>query len=225
MKTDGWELSLSWRDSFKLGGKPFDYSIKAMVWDSKSVITKYVNDTGSLGTVKGFIENGGSPSSYYVGMTVGEIWGVHRGRSVPRSGGHRLFGHSRLRTGVGQGDAPRAGQDRRSGRQRLHRSGQFRRRRPRRPAIIGNQSPRYRYGVNLGPLERHRIVGLPARRRRAGLVSGFRCGHVLGKNTAGRSSRSYRASITTRTTCTAPSATTGIRPTGPHDDLPVERDE
>lgn len=46
-----------------------------MVWDSKSVITKYVNDTGSLGTVKGFIENGGSPSSYYVGMTVGEIWG------------------------------------------------------------------------------------------------------------------------------------------------------
>ena len=75
MKTDGWELSLSWRDSFKLGGKPFDYSIKAMVWDSKSVITKYVNDTGSLGTVKGFIENGGSPSSYYVGMTVGEIWG------------------------------------------------------------------------------------------------------------------------------------------------------
>ncbi len=75
MKTDGWELSLSWRDSFKLGGKPFDYSIKAMVWDSKSVITKYVNDTRSLGTVKGFIENGGSPSSYYVGMTVGEIWG------------------------------------------------------------------------------------------------------------------------------------------------------
>ena len=59
MKTDGWELSLSWRDSFKLGGKPFDYSIKAMVWDSKSVITKYVNDTGSLGTVKGFIENNG----------------------------------------------------------------------------------------------------------------------------------------------------------------------
>ena len=48
--------------------------------------------------------------------------------------------------------------------------------------IIGNQSPRYRYGVNLSaPLERHRIVGLPARRRRAGLVSGFRCGHVLGK--------------------------------------------
>ena len=44
-----------------------------MVWDSKSVITKYVNDTGSLGTVKGFIETGGSPSSYYVGMTDGEI--------------------------------------------------------------------------------------------------------------------------------------------------------
>ena len=108
--------------------------------------------------------------------------GVHRGRSVPRSGGHRLFGHSRLRTGVGQGDAPRAGQDRRSGRQRLHRSGQFRRRRPRRPAH--HRQPVAALPLrreSLSPLERHRIVGLPARRRRAGLVSGFRCGHVLGK--------------------------------------------
>lgn len=75
MNTDGWELTLSWRDSFTLGGKPFNYSVKAMVWDSKSVITKYVNDTGTLGTVSGYITNGGSPSSYYVGMTVGEIWG------------------------------------------------------------------------------------------------------------------------------------------------------
>ena len=161
MKTDGWELSLSWRDSFKLGGKPFDYSIKAMVWDSKSVITKYVNDTGSLGTVKGFIENGGSPSSYYLLCRHDRRrdLGVHRGRAVPRSGGHRLFGHSRLRTGVGQGDAPRAGQDRRSGRQRLHRSGQFRRRRPRRPAH--HRQPVAALPLrreSLSPLERHRYV-------------------------------------------------------------------
>lgn len=75
MNTDGWEITLSWRDSFMLGGKPFNYSAKAMIWDSKSVITKYINDTGTLGTVAGYINNGGSPSSYYVNMTVGEIWG------------------------------------------------------------------------------------------------------------------------------------------------------
>lgn len=75
LQTDGWELSLQWRDTFKLGGKPFNYSAKAMMWDSKSVVTKFANDTGSLGTVKGYIQNGGSPSSYYVGMTIGEIWG------------------------------------------------------------------------------------------------------------------------------------------------------
>ena len=40
--------------------------------------------------------------------------GVYRSRAVPRSGRHRLLGHARLHAGVGQGDAPRAGQDRRS---------------------------------------------------------------------------------------------------------------
>ncbi len=75
MRTDGWELSLSWRNSFELGGKPFNYSVKATVWDNKSTITKYLNDTGTLGSVSGYIDNGGSPSSYYPGMTLGEIWG------------------------------------------------------------------------------------------------------------------------------------------------------
>ena len=75
MKTDGWELSLSWRDSFKLGGKPFDYSIKAMVWDNRTVVTKYENATRSLGTLKGYIQNGGSPSDFYEGMELGEMWG------------------------------------------------------------------------------------------------------------------------------------------------------
>lgn len=75
LRTDGWELSLMWRDQFVLGDKPFGYSVKAMVWDSQSTITRYANDTGSLGNVEAYIQNGGTPSSYYVGMKVGEIWG------------------------------------------------------------------------------------------------------------------------------------------------------
>ena len=65
LRTTGWEL----------GGKPFDYSIKAMVWDNRTVVTKYENATRSLGTLKGYIQNGGSPSDFYEGMELGEMWG------------------------------------------------------------------------------------------------------------------------------------------------------
>ena len=149
LRTTGWELSLTWRDSFKLGGKPFDYSIKAMVWDSKSVITKYVNDTGSLGTVKGFIENGGSPSSYYVGMTVGEIWGytvagLFRDQAdIDSSAIHDFVQASDKVTRPGQ--VKIADLDGNGfidpGNFAVDDHGDLR--------IIGNQSPRYRYGVNL----------------------------------------------------------------------------
>lgn len=73
--TRGWELSLQWRDQFNAGGKPFHYSIKGSVWDSRSFVTKFATQTGSLGTIKGIIGNNGSPSSYYVGMEIGEVWG------------------------------------------------------------------------------------------------------------------------------------------------------
>lgn len=62
LKTKGWELSVNWRDSFILGGKPFNYGIRGMVWDSRSWITDYFNETGDLTT-------------YYKGMEIGEIWG------------------------------------------------------------------------------------------------------------------------------------------------------
>ena len=62
MSTKGWELSLGWRDGFELGGKPFSYSFKAMLWDSRSFITDYYNTTGDITT-------------YYKGMELGDIWG------------------------------------------------------------------------------------------------------------------------------------------------------
>lgn len=62
LSTKGWELTLSWKDQVKLAGKPLEYSISGSVWDSKSVITKFNNPNNVL-------------SSYYVGQTIGEIWG------------------------------------------------------------------------------------------------------------------------------------------------------
>lgn len=63
MKTSGWEFSLVWRDNFILKGNPFNYSVRAILSDNHSVITKYDNPIRSL-------------SDYYVGQTLGEIWGL-----------------------------------------------------------------------------------------------------------------------------------------------------
>lgn len=62
MSTYGWEVSLSWNDSFQLGDKPFDYGIKATLADYYSIIDRYNNASKKL-------------SDYYEGMRVGEMWG------------------------------------------------------------------------------------------------------------------------------------------------------
>lgn len=62
LQTKGWELTLSWRDSFKLGKKDFTYSVKGSVWDSRTWVTRYYNESGSI-------------YNYYEGKELGEIWG------------------------------------------------------------------------------------------------------------------------------------------------------
>lgn len=63
LQTRGFELSLSWRDQFKLAGKPFGYGVSANISDYASYITKYDNNPNKL------------LSDYYVGRRLGEIWG------------------------------------------------------------------------------------------------------------------------------------------------------
>ncbi len=67
MRTNGWEIQLSWKDSFKLGNKPFHYGVTGTLGDYITTITKYNNPDKKY-------------SDYYVGKTLGEIWGYH----VPR---------------------------------------------------------------------------------------------------------------------------------------------
>ncbi len=62
MTTKGWEISLNWQDKFTLGGRPFNYELRATLHDYSSVIDRYNNTTMAL-------------SDYYEGMKVGEIWG------------------------------------------------------------------------------------------------------------------------------------------------------
>ena len=63
MRTNGWELSLSWRDRINdVKGSPLTYDIGIGISDSYSTITKYDNPTGTL-------------NDLYEGKRLGEIWG------------------------------------------------------------------------------------------------------------------------------------------------------
>lgn len=63
MKTTGWELTVGYRDRFQLAGKPFEWGAKFMLSDNRSRITRFDNPTRSL-------------TQYYVGQELGEIWGL-----------------------------------------------------------------------------------------------------------------------------------------------------
>lgn len=73
MTTKGWEIVLTWKDQFDLGGKPFGYQIKGTLADSKSVITSYPNDEKYYNAAPG---TNITKFNYYEGMTLGEIWGL-----------------------------------------------------------------------------------------------------------------------------------------------------
>ena len=67
LKTTGWELSLYYRDRFDFKDSPFNWSVRVMISDSKSKITKYDNPTNNFGK---------SGNDYYKGKQIGEIWGL-----------------------------------------------------------------------------------------------------------------------------------------------------
>jgi len=71
MTTKGFEVSLAWHDSFNLGGKPFTYSVKGSLYDYVSTIDKYNNEKYTLSAAA----NQSLAGNYYVGMTIGELWG------------------------------------------------------------------------------------------------------------------------------------------------------
>ena len=64
LRTNGWELSVSWNDSFKVANKPFRYGIQATLGDYQRTITRYNNPDKLI-------------SDHYVGKKMGEIWGYH----------------------------------------------------------------------------------------------------------------------------------------------------
>lgn len=143
METKGWEASLTWRDRFSLASKPFNYDIRFILADNKSVITRYNNPEKIL-------------DDYYEGMVVGEIWGYtnegffidqadidsHADQSRFKTTNARIIfpGDIKLKDISGPDGVPDGKID--PGTNRLDNPGDRK--------IIGNSMPRFTYGINLG---------------------------------------------------------------------------
>lgn len=139
LKTQGWEVTIGWRDNITLGDSPFGYNVKLMVWDSQSWITKYIGNEKKLLT------------SYYEGQRIGDIWGYtveglftsqeeidqHADQSrIPVSKGRILLpGDLKFKDIDEDGEVYR-------GENTLDNHGDL--------SIIGNSEQRFHFGMNLG---------------------------------------------------------------------------
>ncbi|MBD0349945.1 MAG: TonB-dependent receptor [Flavisolibacter sp.] len=138
LETKGWEMSLSWRDKFNVRAKPFNYDVRVILADNTAVITKYNNPEKRL-------------TDYYEGMRIGEIWGYETegfftsAEDIAKHANQKLF----LSTSSGQTFPGDIKLKDRNG-DNVVNFGTNTVNDPGDRFIIGNSSPRYTYGINLG---------------------------------------------------------------------------
>lgn len=145
MTTRGWELSLGWNDGFSLGNKPFRYNIRATLSDYVSTIDRYTNPKKDLGSAWDARYN------YYPGMTIGEMWGYETEgfftseEDIQSHADQNLYSPSSTKTWL-PGDIKFKDLDGDGiisyGDNTVNDPGDRK--------IIGNSSPRYAFGLNLG---------------------------------------------------------------------------
>lgn len=138
LHTRGFELSIEWKDRINLE-KPIDYSAKFILSDSQAEITRFNNATGLI-------------DNYYVGAKVGDIWGYEIvGLFQSEQEIADWYDQSYMKTSQGQkiwlpGDMKYADLDGNNkindGQRTLSNHGDLK--------VIGNTTPRYRFGFNLG---------------------------------------------------------------------------
>lgn len=137
LSTKGWEFSLGWKDQFTVLNKPFSYNASFVLSDNKSIITRYDNPNKLLS------------DDHYVGQVIGEIWGFRSSlfQTDTESATHadqskwHLFSGLPLAGDVKFEDLDGDG---------VISLGQNTVNDPGDQVIIGNSSPRYSYGANLG---------------------------------------------------------------------------
>ncbi len=137
LETKGWEFSLKWNDQVTLVDKPFSYHALLVLSDNRSFITRYDNPNKLL-------------NDYYVGQEIGEIWGYTTlgfFQTDEESASHADQSRLHLFPGLPlAGDIKFEDRDNSGvidfGANTVDDPGDMH--------IIGNTTPRYAYGVNLG---------------------------------------------------------------------------
>ncbi len=137
LRTKGWELSVKWRDRI---GKDWSYNVAFNVSDSKTKITRYPNETFNL-------------EKHYTGQTMGDIWGyetVGIAKTQEEMDAHLASlpngGQTSIGSDWGPGDIMYKDLNGdgviNRGAYTLYDHGDMK--------VIGNNTPRYRFGLNLG---------------------------------------------------------------------------
>jgi TonB-linked SusC/RagA family outer membrane protein len=137
MTTTGFEMTLSYRDRFQIGEKELGFGVKATLADYRSTIDRFNNETGNL-------------NDYYAGKRYGEIWGyttqglfssqeeidgAPKQTLIKSSNSGKIYpGDIRFADLDGNGVID-------YGSNTLYNHGDL--------SVIGNEEPRYIYGLNL----------------------------------------------------------------------------
>lgn len=132
LRTKGWELSVTWRDTFGKNGK---WGLNLALADSQSEITKFINPSGALPT----------NDIFYEGQQIGEIWGYETvgifqsDDAVAAAADQSPIGNNWAAGDIQYADLNNDGKiDRGSG--TLEDSGDYK--------VIGNTTARYTFGIN-----------------------------------------------------------------------------
>lgn len=144
LETKGFEVILSWNDSFQLKGKPFNYGASFVLGDAVSKITKYDNPNNLL-------------SNHYVGKKLGEIWGYKIDgffKTDEEAANYRIdqtLVNSVIQASPGEWGKLRAGDIKfiDANNDGIISPGKGTADDPGDMSIIGNSTPRYNYGLNL----------------------------------------------------------------------------
>lgn len=129
--TKGFELNISWKDKI---GTDFSYHASLVLSDYVSKVTKYSNPSGTLGT-------------YYKGMTIGEIWGwqsdglIQTDKQLQDMPDQSLFWNRWSKGDILMKDLNGDGKVD-YGTWTVQNNGDYK--------VIGNNTPRYTFGVNAG---------------------------------------------------------------------------
>lgn len=142
MKTNGFEASVNWHDQFRVASKAFHYSIGAWLSDNITTVTKYNNTTKSL-------------TDYYDGEKLGEIWGfVNDGYYTDATAALANQNKTQSYFTISADNVWRAGdikfKNLNPTKDAVINEGANTRSNPGDRKIIGNSSPRYAFGFNLG---------------------------------------------------------------------------